>query len=69
MDPETGAGQVSARCAAMKASIWAATWAFESPPNRPRAAILFAAEGTRRRFLDAMVVDIVPNRLDRLWYK
>ena len=26
MDPETGAGQASARCSAMKASIWAATW-------------------------------------------
>ena len=27
MDPGTGAGQVSARCWAMRASIWAATWA------------------------------------------
>jgi len=26
MDPETGAGQASARCSAMKASSWAATW-------------------------------------------
>ena len=27
MDPETGAGQASARCSAMRTSIWAATWA------------------------------------------
>ena len=34
MDPETGAGQASARCAAMKASIWAATWAGKGAVRR-----------------------------------